>query len=108
MSETLEAITHDVLALPCNQRLALARIILDLDAGPTDPDVEAAWDEVTSRIRWILANPTVPRLRPGDFRRVNLHSYPYYIAYALRGDRVVLLAIGHGARRPEYWTGRKP
>jgi plasmid stabilization system protein ParE len=69
---------------------------------------EHFWDEVASRIRWILANPTVPRLRPGDYRRVNLHSYPYYIAYALRGDRVVLLAIGHGARRPEYWIGRQP
>jgi putative addiction module component (TIGR02574 family) len=45
MPKTLEAITHEVLELPHNQRLALARIILDLDAGPTDPDVEAAWDE---------------------------------------------------------------
>lgn len=69
---------------------------------------EHFWDEVAFGIRWILANPTVPRLRPGDFRRVNLHSYPYYIAYALRGDRVVLLAVGHGARRPEYWIDRKP
>ena len=49
----------------------------------------------------------MPRLRSGDYRRVNLHSYPYYIAYALRDDCIVLLAIGHGARRPEYWIGRK-
>jgi plasmid stabilization system protein ParE len=69
---------------------------------------EHFWDEVAFGIRWILANSTVPRLRPGDFRRVNLHSYPYYIAYALRGDRVVLLAVGHGARRPKYWIDRKP
>jgi len=45
MPKTLEAITLEVLELPHNQRLALARIILDLDAGPTDPDVEALWDE---------------------------------------------------------------
>jgi putative addiction module component (TIGR02574 family) len=45
MPKTLEAITHEVLELPHSQRLALARIILDLDAGPSDPDVEAAWDE---------------------------------------------------------------
>jgi putative addiction module component (TIGR02574 family) len=45
MPKTLEAITHEVLELPHNQRLALARIILDLDAGPADPGVEAAWDE---------------------------------------------------------------
>jgi toxin ParE1/3/4 len=67
---------------------------------------EHFWDEVAFRIHWILGNPTVPRLRSGDYRRVNLHSYPYYIAYALRGDRVILLAVGHGSRRPEYWVRR--
>ena len=61
------------------------------------------WQELQISIRWISSNPTVPRLRPGDYRRVNLHAFPYYIAYAIRGEFVVLLAIGHAARRPEYW-----
>ena len=51
MPKTLEAITHDVLELPNSQRLALARIILDLDGGGADPDVEAAWDrEIRARL----------------------------------------------------------
>jgi putative addiction module component (TIGR02574 family) len=45
MPTTLETITQEVLELPNNQRLALARIILDLDGGPPDAGVEAAWDE---------------------------------------------------------------
>lgn len=45
MATTLETITQEVLGLPNSQRLALARIILDLDGGPPDADVEAAWDE---------------------------------------------------------------
>ena len=45
MPTTLETITQEVLDLPNSQRLALARIILDLDGGPPDADVEAAWDE---------------------------------------------------------------
>ena len=61
------------------------------------------WQELRMSIRWILSNPTVPRLREGEYRRVNLHAFPYYIAYAIRGDCVVLLGIGHAARRPEYW-----
>ena len=61
------------------------------------------WQELQISIRWILSNPTVPRLRLGDYRRVNLHVFPYYIAYAIRGESVVMLAIGHTARRPEYW-----
>ena len=52
MPATLEAITQDVLDLPNHQRLALARIILDLDGGPADADAEAAWDaEILARLK---------------------------------------------------------
>ncbi len=52
MPKTLESVTHDVLDLPNHQRLALARIILDLDAGAADPDAEAAWDaEIRARLK---------------------------------------------------------
>lgn len=61
------------------------------------------WEEMDAAVRWIVANPKVPRLRPQGYRRVNLRSFPYFVAYALRGDDVVLLAIGHAARMPEYW-----
>ena len=61
------------------------------------------WLELDSHIRWISANPTVPRLRSGDYRRVNLKTFPYYIAYAIRDDSIVLLAVAHGFRKPEYW-----
>ena len=45
MPKTLEAITHDVLELSRSQRLALARIIFDLDEAPADSGAEAAWDK---------------------------------------------------------------
>ena len=64
------------------------------------------WQEVDEYVRWILANPTVPRLRSGDYRRVNLKVFPFYIAYAIRGETIVLLAVAHGHRKPEYWMGR--
>jgi len=34
------------------------------------------WQEVDAHVRWILENPTVPRLRNGDYRRVNLQIFP--------------------------------
>lgn len=64
------------------------------------------WDEVDATVRWILENAEVPRLRKGRYRRVNLRTFPYYVAYALRGESVVLLAVAHAARRPEYWIDR--
>ena len=69
---------------------------------------ERLWREVDHHLRWIAANATLPRLRPGDYRRVNLKVFPYYIAYALRDESAVVLAIAHGHRQPEYWIGRQP
>ena len=65
------------------------------------------WQEVDAHIHWILENPTVPRLRSGDYRRVNLSVFPYYIAYALRGETIVLLAVAHARRKPHYWMEKK-
>ena len=45
MPKTLETITREVLELPRDQQLCLAHYVLSLDDTPTDPDVEAAWDE---------------------------------------------------------------
>jgi len=38
---------------------------------------------------------------------VNLRVFPYYVSYITRGDRLWVLAVAHGARRPEYWIERK-
>ena len=69
---------------------------------------ERLWLEVDHHLRWIVANATLPRLRRGDYRRVNLKVFPYYIAYALRHETVVVLAIAHSHRLPEYWLARHP
>ena len=64
-------------------------------------------EEVDKHVKWILRNPTVPLLREGGYRRVNLKTFPYYIAYMIREDILWILAIAHGHRKPEYWIKRK-
>lgn len=51
MPATLEAVTHDALILPPDQRLALARQLLEsVDLEP-EPGAEAAWEaEIAQRI----------------------------------------------------------
>ena len=66
------------------------------------------WQEVDEHVLWISLHPEVPRLRPGDYRRVNLRVFPYYIAYIIRSDALWILAIGNSHRQPEYWIERKP
>nr|VFJ91370.1 MAG: ParE toxin of type II toxin-antitoxin system, parDE [Candidatus Kentron sp. H]VFJ93987.1 MAG: ParE toxin of type II toxin-antitoxin system, parDE [Candidatus Kentron sp. H]VFJ99133.1 MAG: ParE toxin of type II toxin-antitoxin system, parDE [Candidatus Kentron sp. H] len=64
-------------------------------------------EEFDRHIHWIMDNSIVPRIRGGGYRRVNLKTFPYYIAYIIRGDTLWILAVAHGHRRPEYWIGRK-
>ena len=64
-------------------------------------------DEVDQHVNWILGNFTVPQIRKGDYRRVNLKVFPYYIAYIIREDTLWILAIAHAHRNPEYWVKRK-
>jgi hypothetical protein len=37
-------------------------------------------DEIDKHVQWIMQNPTVSRVRKGGYRRVNLKTFPYYIA----------------------------
>ncbi len=64
-------------------------------------------DEVDQHVIWIVSNATMPRIRKGGYRRVNLKVFPYYIAYIVREDTLWVLAIAHGHRKPEYWIKRK-
>jgi hypothetical protein len=52
MPKSLETVTLDVLEMPHAQRLALARLILDLEGGPADPNADAAWEaEIAARVK---------------------------------------------------------
>ena len=64
-------------------------------------------DELEKHVNCILGNPSIPRIRRGGYRRVNLKIFPYYIAYIIREDTLWILAIAHCHRKPEYWINRK-
>ena len=63
-------------------------------------------NEVAEAMERISRDPELARLRPKGYSRVNLHAFPHYIAYIIRGDTIWIVAIAHGYRRPEFWIGR--
>ena len=63
-------------------------------------------EEVESVTAAILSHPLLWRQRPGGYRRVNLAGFPFYGAYDLRGERVRVVAVGHGAQQPGYFRQR--
>jgi plasmid stabilization system protein ParE len=54
----------------------------------------------------ILDHPFLWRERKGGFHRVNCPVFPYYIAYFIRRDKVVVAAVAHESRHPDYWKKR--
>ena len=63
-------------------------------------------NEIMSAIQKILEDPFVWCERKELYRRYNLSVFPYYIAYFVEGDIVMVVAVGHSARRPKYWVTR--
>lgn len=52
MAASIEEITKEVVDLPRHQRLALVRLLLDLDQPGTSDEVESAWDEeIRARVK---------------------------------------------------------
>jgi toxin ParE1/3/4 len=63
-------------------------------------------EEIDRAINWIAKHPQACALRRGDYRRMNLHIFPYYIPYVIRGSTLWIVAIAQSQRRPEYWIKR--
>ena len=63
-------------------------------------------EEVEGVIQRILQNPLLWRQRADGHRRVNCRAFPYYVAYHVRGQTVVIAAVGHVRRKPNYWKKR--
>ena len=62
--------------------------------------------EVAHVIERIVADPCLWRERPGGYRRVNCPVFPYYIAYFIRGEKILIVAVAHGHRKPDNWRKR--
>lgn len=56
MVTSIEELTKELVELPRHQRLALVRLLLDLDQPGTRDEIESAWDdEIRARVKAIDA-----------------------------------------------------
>lgn len=64
-------------------------------------------DEVRSTAQRILDNPLVwPKLPHSSVRRCRLRRFPYGLVYQVRHSHVLIVAVMHLRRHPEYWRAR--
>jgi len=69
-------------------------------------------DEYQDAILRILAGPrSCSRLETTrsrrEIRRCFLKRFPYYVAYEIRDGEIVVLAVAHAKRRPNYFLRRR-
>jgi toxin ParE1/3/4 len=63
-------------------------------------------NEIAAVLLTVMSAPYLWRERRGGFRRVNCPVFPYYLAYVIREDLLVVVAVAHGSRRPGFWSDR--
>src|SRR5665213_1877927 len=63
-------------------------------------------NEVSHVIERLVADPFLWRERVGGYRRVNCPVFPYYVAYFIRKETILIAAIAHGHRKPNFWMRR--
>jgi toxin ParE1/3/4 len=51
--------------------------------------------------------PKWPRFEgANEIRRAKVKRHPYVVVYAVLSDQLVIVAIAHTSKKPEYWTER--
>lgn len=67
---------------------------------------EAFADSVRQGLRLVLAQPASGRIEFEDVRRVILKRFPYKLLYIIEVDHLLVVAVAHQRRQPEYWLNR--
>ena len=65
--------------------------------------------DINVTLQLIAANPQMFPTWPGaaiGIRRAVVSKFPFVIAFEAPLDRILVLAIAHGRRRPLYWLTR--
>jgi plasmid stabilization system protein ParE len=65
-------------------------------------------EEVRQAIKRIRRYPKAWPIDRGEVRKCFVHKFPYNILYAIYHQKIVILAIAHQHRRPDYWIERLP
>ncbi|MBP0018310.1 MAG: type II toxin-antitoxin system RelE/ParE family toxin [Cyanobacteria bacterium SBLK] len=69
---------------------------------------ETFLDEFERAVERILAFPEAWFLLSTNTRRCRLSRFPYNIIYQIQEEQIIIIAIAHWQRKPNYWTDRLP
>jgi len=63
--------------------------------------------EVKLAAERISRHPRAWSIELGEVRKCLLHRFPYKLLYSIESDRILILAVAHQHREPDYWIDRQ-
>lgn len=63
-------------------------------------------EEVRKSSIRIASYPQVWSIEHGNIRKCLLHKFPYKLMYSIEEDHILVIAVAHQHRKPDYWVGR--
>ncbi len=63
-------------------------------------------EEVRKAVIRIAEFPRAWSIERGEVRKCLLHKFPYKLLYSVEEDYILVLAVAHQHRKPDYWTNR--
>ena len=63
-------------------------------------------EEVRKAALRIAAYPQAWSIECGEVRKCLLHKFPYKLMYSVEGNHILVIAVAHQHRNPDYWVDR--
>ena len=61
---------------------------------------------IEQSVRRIGKSPRSFPVYKGSFRRIHVGKFPYTLFFSIEPDSVLIVAVAHQSREPEYWLDR--
>jgi len=63
-------------------------------------------EEIKRSLRRIIRYPAAWSIEKGEIRRYLMHRFPYKLLDSIEENDILILAVAHLHRKPEYWAER--
>ena len=89
--------------LPAEEEMTEASVFYEAAA----PSLGAEFlDDIQRGIDVLRTNPAIGQSVGSGLRRMVLHRFPFSLIYVVEVDAVVIVAVAHQRREPDYWRER--
>jgi len=63
-------------------------------------------DDVQRVVDRLREHPYLGHVVDRDLRKILLHRFPFSLIYSVETDAILIVAVAHYGRRPDYWRDR--